>query len=273
MAAVDPKRTLKKNQKCLQFRGQFTYLQLGKLCLDSRQRSCYRANLMSTQNSVIRKQATLVYMPGRGIADLIRLLLEAGGWTWDEHHPASRVEFLALKAETVHGTLPYIRIDEGKAVRTFEQSMAISQYLARRAGLYPRHLDEQYKADMLGSLLCEFTFLIASARFAPDPVAALKKLRTETAPRFLPSLDRALCDNLGGDGFCGATLSCVDLQAFVALTFLRDFHPDAFDDYPQLEGFVEQIAALPCAVNFLQRRFGLPDAAYVAHCKSIVVGS
>jgi hypothetical protein len=47
-------------------------------------------------------------MPGRGIADSIRLLLEAGWWTWDEHHPDSREAFLALKAETVHGTIPYV---------------------------------------------------------------------------------------------------------------------------------------------------------------------
>lgn len=216
------------------------------------------------------KQATLVYMPGRGIADSIRVVLEVGGWTWDEHHPATREEFRTLKAETVHGTLPYIRIHEGEAIQTFEQSLAILKYLARREGLYPTRIDEQYQADMLCNLLSDFTFSIAAARFAPDPVVAVKKLRSETAPRFLPSLDRALRDNVEGAGFCGANLSFVDLQAFVALSFLRDFHEDIFADHSRLEDFADRIATLPHVVTFLQRRFGLPDAAYVAHCKGIV---
>ena len=219
------------------------------------------------------KQATLVYMPGRGIADSIRLLLEIGGWTWDEYHPDSREDFLALKAETVHGTLPYIRIRDGEAMRTLEQSPAILKYLARCASLYPARIDEQYRVDMLCSLLSDFTFAIAAARFAPDPVEAVTMLRTTVAPRYLPSLDRALSDNHDGVGFCGANLSLIDLQAFAALTFLRDFHEDAFDDHPRLEKLVDRIAADPRVTSFLQRRFELPDADYVAHCKSIVVGS
>ena len=222
---------------------------------------------------MIRGRATLVYMPGRGIADAVRLLLEVSGWTWDEYHPDSREDFLALKAETVHGTIPYIRIHEGEAMRTLEQCPAIFKYLARHAGLYPEQIGEQYRGDMLCSLLCDFTFSIAFARFAPDPAEAVTKLRTDLAPRYLPSLDRALCDNLDGDGFCGASLSFIDLQAFAALSFLRDFHEDAFDDHPRLEGFMDRIAALPRVVSFLQRRYGLPDADYVAHSKSIVLGS
>ena len=61
-----------------------------------------------------RERATLVYMPGRGIADSIRLLLEVGGWEWDEYHPESSEDFLVLKAETVHGTIPYLRIQHEK---------------------------------------------------------------------------------------------------------------------------------------------------------------
>jgi len=255
MAATDPKR-------CLMY-----YL------AHYGQSSCCREFQLAVQDSVTRKQATLVYMPGRGVADSIRLLLEVGGWTWDEHHPTSREEFLALKSETVHGTLPYIRIDEGGAIKTFEQSLAILTYLARRAGLYPKRMDENYRTDMLCNLLYDFTSSVASAHFALDPVAAVRDLRTVTAPRFLPSLERMLCDNRDGDGFCGATLSYVDYQAFVGLSFLRDFHESTFADYPRLEGFLDQISALPPVVAFLQRRFGLPDAAYVAHCKSIVVGS
>ena len=68
-----------------------------------------------------RERVTLVYMPGRGIADAIRLLLEVGGWTWDEYNPDSREDFLALKAETVHGTIPFVRIHEGETMRTLEQ--------------------------------------------------------------------------------------------------------------------------------------------------------
>ena len=63
-----------------------------------------------------KERATLVYMPGRGIADSIRLLLEVGGWTWDEHHPDTHEEFLALKTETLHGTIPYVRIHEGETI-------------------------------------------------------------------------------------------------------------------------------------------------------------
>ncbi len=219
------------------------------------------------------ERATLVYMPGRGIADSIRLLLEAGGWTWDEHHPDSREAFLALKAETVHGTIPYIRIHEGETMRTLEQVPAILKYLARRAGLYPERIDEQYGADMLCSLLCDFTFSIGMAPFAPDPIEGVAKLRTDLAPRYLPSLDRSLHDNLEGDGFCGASLSFVDLQAFAALSFFRDFHADAFGAHPRLEDFVDRIAAVPHVAAYLPRRYGLPNAAYVARAKSIVLGA
>ena len=39
-----------------------------------------------------------------------------------------------------------------------------------------------------------------------------------------------------------------------------------------LEVFVDRIAAQPHVAAFLPRRYGLPDAAYVAHAKSIVLG-
>ena len=111
------------------------------------------------------------------------------------------------------------------------------------------------------------------APFAADPVEGVAKLRTDLAPRYLPSLDRALRDNPDGDGFCGASLSFVDLQAFAALSFFRDFHEDGIEAYTQLEDFVDRIAADPNVVSFLPRRYGLPDAAYVAHAKSVVLGS
>jgi glutathione S-transferase len=227
---------------------------------------------MTHQDYMIKKQVTLVYMPGRGIADSIRLLLEVGGWAWDEYHPDSREDFLALKMETVHGTLPYIRIHRAETTQILEQSTAILKYLARSAGLYPERIDEQYRGDMLCSLLYDFTSSVASARFASDPAEAVTKLQTDIAPRYLPGLDRALSDNVDGDGFCGTSLSFIDLQAFAALSFLRDFHVDAFDDHPRLHDFVDRIATLPCVVSFLQRRYGLPDAAYVAHCERIVAG-
>ena len=116
------------------------------------------------------------------------------------------------------------------------------------------------------------TSAIASASFASDPAEAVTKLQTDIAPRYLPGLDRALSDNVDGDGFCGTSLSFIDLQAFAALSFLRDYHEDAFADHPRLHDLVDRIATLPWVVSFVQRRFGLPDAAYVAHCKSIVVG-
>jgi len=212
-------------------------------------------------------------MPGRGVADSIRLLLEVGGWDWDEYHPDSRDDFLALKMETVHGTIPYIRIQGAETNQVLEQSTAILKYLARCSSLYPEGIDEQYRTDMLCSLLYDFTSCIASARFAADPADAVMALQTDIGPRYLPSLDRALSDNVDGDGFCGMSLSFVDLQAFVALSFLRDFHEDAFDNHPRLHDWVDKIATLPPVVSFLQRRFGLPDAAYVSHCKSIVVGA
>ena len=158
-------------------------------------------------------------------------------------------------------------------MRTLEQCPAMLKYLARRVGLYPEGIDEQYRADMLCSLLCDFTFPIGMARFAPDPAEGVAKLRTDLAPRYLPSIDRALRDNINGDGFCGASLSFVDLQAYAALSFLRDFHEDIFESHPQLEDFVARIAAHPLVAAFLPRRYGLPDAAYVAHAKRIVLGS
>lgn len=169
------------------------------------------------------ESATLVYMPGRGIADSIRLMLEVGGWNWDEHHPESREAFLVLKKETVHGTIPYIRIYTAETVRTLEQIPAILKYLARRAGLYPEQIDEQYKVDMLCSLLCDFTNSIGFAPFASDPDEGIANLQTDLGPRYFPSLERALCDNRYGDGFCGKSLSFVDLQAFAAIVFLPRF--------------------------------------------------
>lgn len=221
---------------------------------------------------MIKEQVTLVYMPGRGIADSIRLLLEFGGWAWDEYNPDSRDDFLALKMETVHGTIPYIRIHGAETTQILEQSTAILKYLARSAGLYPEKINEQYRADMLCSVLFDFISSIASASFASDPVEAVTKLQTDIAPRYLPSLERALSDNVDGDGFCGTSLSFIDLQAFAAFSFLRDYYEDAFDNYPRLHDFVNRIATLPRVASFLQRRFELPDAAYVAHSKSIVVG-
>ncbi len=44
-------------------------------------------------------------------------------------------------------------------------------------------------------------------------------------------------------------------------------------NFVSLEVFVDPIAAQPHMAAFLPRRYGLPDAAYVAHAKSIVLGS
>ena len=86
-------------------------------------------------------------------------------------------------------------------------------------------------------------------------------------------MERILIDNKQGDGLCGTDLSFVDLQAFVALSFCRDFDEDALVDHPRLETFVNRIAALPGVEAFLARRFGLPDEDYVARAKKIVLGA
>lgn len=173
----------------------------------------------------------LVYFDIRGRAEMIRLMLAAAGQSYEEE----RIQFdewPAFKAKTPFGTLPYI-VHKG---RTFGQSTAIAQYVAREFGFYGKTNQDACRiAEVTGLWEDQLTSAIVKYRFAKDEAAKeefKKKILEEDLPRFFGYYEKFLEEN-GSTGYIvGKALTLADFYIYDMEDSLIELKEDALKPYP-----------------------------------------
>ncbi len=205
---------------------------------------------------------TLLYFPGRGRAEVIRLVLAEAGVEWDEHHvghgtpPAGGrpTDIAVLKAT---GVLPFgaVPVWEEPGGFRLAQSAAIANHLARRHGLRGAGPEEEARCDeLLGAVDDVRLELRRLHTAAPGERAEVRaELLSKTLPRWLGDLERLLAPRLQATGFAaGAALTVADLALWYVLEMIRDNELGApLQACPALSAFFERIAARPRIAAYL----------------------
>jgi glutathione S-transferase len=204
----------------------------------------------------------LLYFPGRGRAEVIRLLLAEAGVEWDEHHvghgtpPAGGrpTDLAALKAA---GVLPFGAVPMWEEPDGFRlaQSAAILAHLARRHGLRGAGLVEEARCDELLGAVDDVRAELRKLAMAPagERPAVRAELLSRTLPRWLSDLERLLAPRLAATGFAvGAALTAADLALYYLLELLQDNDLAApLAECPALSAFARRIASRPRLAAYL----------------------
>lgn len=205
---------------------------------------------------------TLLYFPGRGRAELIRLILAEAGVDWNEHHvghgtpPAGGrpTDIAVLKAT---GVLPFAAVPVWEEPGGFRlsQSLAIANHLARRYGLRGAGPEEEARCDeLLGAVDDVRAELRKLYTAAPGERAEVRQqLLDRLLPKWLGELERLLAPRLEATGFAvGASLTVADLALWYLLEMIRDNDLGApLQACPALVAFSPRIAARPRIAAYL----------------------
>lgn len=184
----------------------------------------------------------LIYfnLKARGVLPLLVAAYADLPLEWD-NSPTQDV-WRALKPTMPFGQLPVL--EDGTI--TIAQSMAISRYLARKAGIQG---DTDVDFAMSEQLIEEhkeiFTMLVKAKHAKTDEER--KVLHTESIPGQLALLEKLL----QGD-FFASKVTTGDLAIFSVLNVLLDVRPEALDTFPKLKAFYARIAAVPQVDRFLK---------------------
>lgn len=205
---------------------------------------------------------TLLYFPGRGRAELIRLILAEAGVEYDEHHvghgtPPSGGRPTDVGALKAAGVLPFGAVPVWEEPDGFRlaQSTAIASHLARRHGLLGKGTLEAARCDeLLGCVDDVRGELRKIPLAAPERRADVRtELQASVLPRWLADLERHLAPRLQATGYAvGGALTVADLALWYLLEMLRDNgFGAALEGCPALEAFFGRIAARPRIAAYL----------------------
>jgi len=201
----------------------------------------------------------LTYFNGRGLAEIIRLVLTAADVPFEDH----RIEVDDFPKVKQTLSLPFHQVPifeiDGKVILC--QSLAIARYLARKYNLAGKTDLEQAQADMIVDCFEDaYKPVPKFTRYEQDPVkkAGLKKMyMEEQLPVFLSKLEKLLVANKGGDGyFVGDGLTWADLHL---LNFQGGFElrlglPDVLEKCPKLNALFKKVSKLPKIAEYIAKR-------------------
>lgn len=196
----------------------------------------------------------VTYFNGRGRAELIRLLLVAGGQEFEDER-LTREEWVNIKPNMPQGQVPVLTVD-GKI---FPQSGAIHRYLARRLGLYGKTNEEMTTNDIVMETVNDVRNTLVKAHFEQDDTKKKEMFQTvkeQTIPNFLKVMQTLLEENDGGKGFfVGSEISVGDLALTDLLdVILQRISPDALDNYELMKAHRERVCSSPKIKKWLETR-------------------
>lgn len=161
----------------------------------------------------------LTYFNIQGVAEVPRLVLKLGNIPFEDIR-VNREEMMALKSEgkLPSGQLPIMEVD-GKHL---SQSMAISTYCAKMAGLYPEDPWEAAKVDAIVQLVVEdVKNRVIYPTFWEKDAEKKAAMRKEAAEKKLPEKFAILESMLSPSGFfVGNSLTIADLNVYVLLNWI-----------------------------------------------------
>ncbi|KAK7093966.1 glutathione S-transferase-like [Littorina saxatilis] len=194
----------------------------------------------------------LTYFDGRGRGEISRLLLTAAGQKFED----VRITFdqwPALKAKSKFNVLPNLQYN-GK---TYGQSMAIAQFLAREFGMYGKDNEEALRVDEAVHILTDVRTTMMKIMFEKD-AAKKEELVTgakESIPKALKFLDELAVAN-GKKGFiAGSKLSIADLLLLDSLDTAKKVIPEiSLNGLPELQKVMRSVEATPSIKSYLAKR-------------------
>lgn len=191
---------------------------------------------------------------GRG--EVVRIALHAAGIDFEDER-LSFPEFKEMQQTTRFNSVPVLEID-GNAI---SQSNAMSRYIGRLAGLYPKDALQALHCDeVLGVLEDVNHHVVRTFGLEGDE---LKEAREKLSKGWLTVYLRGLGELLtrgGGDYFADNRMTVADLKVFVQTRWLRsgalDHVPTDLVDQlaPGLVDHQERIAADPRVVAYYASR-------------------
>ncbi|XP_076451291.1 S-crystallin SL11-like [Babylonia areolata] len=191
----------------------------------------------------------LIYFDGRGRGEVLRLLLTAAGQKFED----KRLQFQdwgTEKAKARFNSLPNL-VYGGK---TYGQSLALVQFLAREFGMYGKNNTEALRADEAGQFLMEIRTDLINAAFEHDPAKKeeLAKKAKESVPNKLAYLEGIAVENGKNSYFTGAKLTYADVMLFDSWNMIIGFVPEADTgkDYPELKKIMQTVQCVPSIKSY-----------------------
>jgi len=191
---------------------------------------------------------------GRG--EPVRIALHAAGIEFEDHR-FSFAEFADIAAKSRFNAVPTLEIDEAQIT----QSNALSRYVGKMAGLYPKDdLQALYCDEVLGALEDLTHELTNTFGLEGD---ALKQAREKLAEGAFPTYLRGLDDLLkrgGGEYFADNQLTMADLRSFVQVAHLASGQLDHIpadivqNVAPNLVAHLERVIADPRVAAYYATR-------------------
>jgi len=199
----------------------------------------------------------LTYFDIMGLAEPIRLMFAQAGVEYEnvmipdvDDDPV----WEKLKPTTPHAQLPILEFD-GKMLA---QSVAISNYLAKKLGLDGKDEFESAKAQELVQAINDVRQQVRQYRKEEDETKKaelLKKLEHDTVLPYLDRHEKFLAKN-GSGYFVGSNITQADLHIFNTLQWWQNNHlfTEAFKKHPKITAFVDKIANLPNIKKWIEKR-------------------
>ncbi|CAG5127941.1 unnamed protein product [Candidula unifasciata] len=150
----------------------------------------------------------LFYYDAKGRAELIRLVLAAGGREY-ENVILTQDDWQTEKYKTPFGQLPVMEIGGKK----YAQSIALANYCAAECGLYGKTNLDRLNIDQVVCLGSDLVSLATQAFHEKDETRKAEKMKNFAeveAPRFFNMYEKLLKESSTGY-FCGDSLTLADL--------------------------------------------------------------
>jgi len=194
----------------------------------------------------------LTYFAGRGLAEVIRLLLSYLDVDYSERNIATKEEWLALKPSLPYGQVPLLTIDGKRLV----QRKAIERYISTKHNLYGKNADEAYEIDSINESIADLTTSFPLREIlSGDPTADDKSLTFENGSMkwYLGIWEKMLLARNPNLHFVGDGISYADINLFSSLRSLKQLprFSKALDEYPTLTKFFNHIASQASIAKYL----------------------
>jgi len=186
----------------------------------------------------------LTYFAGRGLAEVIRLILAQAAVDYEDRRVA---DIAALKPTLAYGSVPLWEENGFRLV----QSAAIARYLARTHGLYGKTVQESALIDQLIEGLSDTRQAITTASKGDEATKA--SITKEIIPKWFGFLDKLLSHSQSGWAV-GDQVSWGDLALFNVLDNTNNGYPGSLDHYAHLKASHKKVAELPHIAKWLANR-------------------
>ncbi|KAG1708327.1 hypothetical protein DVH05_025005 [Phytophthora capsici] len=194
----------------------------------------------------------LTYFGIKGRAELSRLIFNYGGISFTDDR-ITKPEFAVLKPTLPFGQVPILELDG----TVYAQSMAITRYAAKLAGLYPSDALEALKADVFSCSLNDveepFVDFMFKTQDEAEKAQKKKVFIEETVPKFFTTLEKTVA----GKFILGEQLSYADVHLLdVVENKVKWVFPDfSMDVFPKLAAVVNNVKAEPKIAAYLSKQY------------------